>query len=283
MFGGMRAVVLLVLGTAMAVAYGDVIILAYYGVYFLLALALVRMSTKALAITAGLALVTPQLAFVLRAPLNDSVQHSINAFDPLKRLSDVGVLDLLLTGFYPTITWMPFVVAGMALGRLDVSAPAVQRRLAAFGSALTAVAYGASLLLAGAGALKSAAEDSSASSGGGSAGPYGTPSELLLAGPHSGTTFDIIGSVGVAILVIVGATVAMDRLPRLRRLARFPDVVDPRAHLHSRGDRVRRDLVPLPPPRTPGVPAQRRHQTGPVRPLRVRTWHPHSMPTRPLR
>jgi uncharacterized membrane protein YeiB len=44
-------------------------------------------------------------------------------------------------------------------------------------------------------------------------------STLLTAGPHSGTTFDIIGSVGVAILVIVGATVAMDRLPRLRRLA----------------------------------------------------------------
>lgn len=43
---------------------------------------------------------------------------------------------------------------------------------------------------------------------------------LLKAGPHSGTTFDIIGSVGVAILVIVGATVAMDRLPRLRRLAK---------------------------------------------------------------
>lgn len=45
-------------------------------------------------------------------------------------------------------------------------------------------------------------------------------SMLLTAGPHSGTTLDIIGSVGVAILVIVGAPVAMDRLPRLRRLAK---------------------------------------------------------------
>ena len=44
-------------------------------------------------------------------------------------------------------------------------------------------------------------------------------SYLLTAGPHSGTTFEVIGSVGVAILVILGATVAMDRLPRLRRLA----------------------------------------------------------------
>jgi hypothetical protein len=31
------------------------------------------------------------------------------------------------------------------------------------------------------------------------------------AGPHTGTTFDIIGSLGVAITVPVGATVAMDR------------------------------------------------------------------------
>jgi len=42
--------------------------------------------------------------------------------------------------------------------------------------------------------------------------------ELFVAGPHSGTSFDIIGSVGIAILVIVGATFLMDRLPRLRRL-----------------------------------------------------------------
>lgn len=45
-------------------------------------------------------------------------------------------------------------------------------------------------------------------------------SELLSAGPHSGTTFDIIGSVGVAILVIVGTTVLIDRLPLLRHLAK---------------------------------------------------------------
>ena len=37
----------------------------------------------------------------------------------------------------------------------------------------------------------------------------------MTAGPHSGTTF---GSMGVATCVIVGSTVAMARLPRLRRL-----------------------------------------------------------------
>ena len=71
--------------------------------------------------------------------------------------------------------------------------------------------------------MKSAANSGSASGSpsfdGGSFEPTGSASSLLLAGPHSGTTFDIIGSLGVAITVIVGATVAMARLPRLRRLA----------------------------------------------------------------
>ncbi|MFF7489469.1 DUF418 domain-containing protein [Streptomyces luteogriseus] len=228
-----RAVILLALGTALAVEYGGVIILGFYGVYFLLALPLVRLRARTLAIiAAGFALVTPQLAFVLTSWLTPSVQETINTYDPLRRLSEVGALDLLLTGFYPALTWMSFVIAGMALGRLDLSSGTVQRRLAAFGAALTAVAYGMSLLLAGPGALRSLAEDGPSSSGSGSMPLDGSsmPSDggsfpdmpasmLLTAGPHSGTTFDVMGSVGVAILVIVGATVAMERLPRLRRLA----------------------------------------------------------------
>ncbi|MCX3285855.1 DUF418 domain-containing protein [Streptomyces sp. NEAU-H22] len=228
-----RAVVLLALGTVMAMEYGGVIILGFYGVYFLLALPLVRLRARTLAIiAAAFALVAPQLAFALTSLLSESVQQSINAYDPLRRLSEVGVLDLLLTGFYPALTWMSFVIAGMALGRLDLSSGTVQKRLAALGASLTVSAYGMSLLLAGKDALRSMAEDGSSGSSGSlpldsgsvpldsGSFPERPASMLLTAGPHSGTTFDIIGSVGVAILVIVGATVAMDRLPRLRRLAK---------------------------------------------------------------
>ncbi|RSS51684.1 DUF418 domain-containing protein [Streptomyces sp. WAC07061] len=224
-----RALVLLALGTVLAMEYGGVIILGFYGVYFLLALPLLQLPVRTLAIVAaGLALVTPQLAFVLNSLLSESVRQGIDAYDPLKALSEVGVLDLLLTGFYPAITWTSFVVAGMALARLDLSAVPVQRRLAALGAGLAAGAYGLSLLLAGKDALRSSAEDGKTSAGSGAASsfgsgspePHGAASDLLSAGPHTGTTFDIVGSVGVAILVIVGATVLMDRLPRLRRLAK---------------------------------------------------------------
>ena len=238
-----RAVILLALGTVLAMEYGDVIILAYYGVYFLLALLLVRLGAKTLAIiAAGIALVMPQLAFVLKMWLSDSVQQNINAYDPLEKLSSVGVLDLLLTGLYPTITWMAFVIAGMALARLDLTAATVQLRLAALGASLTVGAYGLAALLggtsavlsfgggggpssgSGAGSMGSGSMGSgsmgSGSMGSGSGGPVQSASDLLGAVSHTGTTLDTIGCLGVAILVIVGATVAIDRLPRLRRLAK---------------------------------------------------------------
>jgi uncharacterized membrane protein YeiB len=230
-----RAVVLLGVGTAMTLAWGDVVILAFYGVYFLVALPLVRLRARTLAIiAAALAAGTPQLAFVLRPLLTEPVQRSINAYDPLDQLGGVGVLDLLITGFFPTITWIPFVIAGMALARLDLAAGAVRRRLAVLGPALILLGYGTSRLLGGEDALGRATQGGSgssrsAASGSGASGSASIDGasldlpgaeSLLLAGPHSGTTFDIVGGLGVAITVIVCATVALDRLPWLRRLAK---------------------------------------------------------------
>jgi hypothetical protein len=160
----------------------------------------------------------------LKPLLTEPVQQSINAYDPLERLSGLGVLDMLLTGFYPAITFIPYVVAGMALGRLDLAATAVQWRLAALGPALIVLAYGTSRLLAGKDALMSLAEEGPSSGSSWSMSldsglfePEFPASSLLTASPHTGTTFDIIGSLGLAITVIVCATVAMERLPWLRR------------------------------------------------------------------
>ncbi|WP_020120369.1 DUF418 domain-containing protein [Streptomyces canus] len=234
-----RAVTLLVLGSALAMTnFGGAGILNFYAVYFLLALPLLRLRTRTLAITAvTLAVVTPQLAYVIRALLTESIVHSVDSYDPIARLCGVGVLDLLLTGLYPAITWMTFVVTGMALGRLDLSSGTVQRRLAVVGPAMIAFGYGVSWLalrLTGgaqkimdgmsamkeAGAMKdpglaSASFDSSV--GGGLGGPDAWG--LLAAEPHSGSTFDLIGSLGIAITVLLCLTVALDRLSWLRRPA----------------------------------------------------------------
>ncbi len=143
-----RAVILLVVGTALAMTdFGGGVIINFYAVYFLLALPLLRLRARALAIIAvALALVMPQVAYALRALLSESTVNTIDSYDPIARLSGVGVLDFLLTGFYPAITWMTFVVTGMALGRLDLSSGAVRRRLAVVGPALIAFGYGVSWL-----------------------------------------------------------------------------------------------------------------------------------------
>uniref|UniRef100_UPI00117B21E4 DUF418 domain-containing protein n=1 Tax=Lentzea kentuckyensis TaxID=360086 RepID=UPI00117B21E4 len=228
-----RAVILLALGTVMAMAYGGVVILAFYGLYFLLALPLVRLSAKTLAIiAASLAVVMPPLAYGLRSLLSEPATAALKAYDPLDRVGGVGVLDLLLTGFYPAITWMAFVIAGMALGRLDLTSATVRKRLAVFGPALIVFAYGTSWLLSmmfdgvrEAAEMQSAMGPGSGSKDLGAMGDTMPPSmsgsawSLLTSGPHSGMTFDIIGCVGVAITVIVLAMTAIDRLPLLRRLA----------------------------------------------------------------
>jgi uncharacterized membrane protein YeiB len=242
-----RALVLLVLGTVMINFYGDVVILASYGLFFLLALPLVRLSARTLAIiAAGVAVVGPLVAFGLKVLITEPVRAAAKAYDPLAQLGGAGLLDLTLTGFYPAIPWMAFIIAGMALGRLDVSSGAVRKRLAIFGPALAVFAYGTSwllsLLIDG---VREAADMQSARGPGGSgtgkgakdagltgdmtqadaiagmAPPNTTGSgwSLLTSGPHSGMPFDIIGCIGVAITVIVLAMTAIDRLPLLRRLA----------------------------------------------------------------
>ncbi len=238
-----RAVVLLALGTALTMLRtGILVILAFYGVYFLLALPLVRLRARTLAIIAAvLAVVTPQAAFGLNRLLTPSLIETIERYDPITRIGGDGPLNLLLNGTYPAITWMPFVVTGMALARLDLTAGAVQRRLAAVGPAMMALGYGSAWLI---GKLYPPIQGMSTDLKDliGDMSPEqikalepGDPAfdavqkkltddsteylSLLGADGHSGTTFEIVGSLGVAITVLLLATVAMSRVAWLRRLA----------------------------------------------------------------
>ncbi|QNP75213.1 DUF418 domain-containing protein [Streptomyces roseirectus] len=228
-----RAGVLLVVGSLLAMTnFGGAGILNFYAVYFLLALPLLRLPARALAtIAVTLAVVTPQLAFALRALLDESTVRAIDSYDPLARLSGVGVLDLTLTGLYPALTWMTFVVTGMAVGRLDLASGAVRRGLAVTGAALIAFGYGVSWLVlrvtGGAGEIVSRmpAKDDFAAAKGAFDSPVGSqlwgPDAwgLLAAEPHTGSTFDLVGSLGIAITVLLCATVALERLAWLRRVA----------------------------------------------------------------
>jgi hypothetical protein len=146
-----RAVILLALGTVLTMLDTPVdVIIAYYGVYFLLALPLIRLRALTLAVIAAvLTVVGPLASFVIRSAFDVGPPD--------------GIGGLLLTGTYPAITWMPFVVAGMALGRIDLTSDSVLTRLGLLGPALALLGYGGSWLalegLGGQAALLAAAPD----------------------------------------------------------------------------------------------------------------------------
>ncbi|MFC0439896.1 heparan-alpha-glucosaminide N-acetyltransferase domain-containing protein [Kutzneria buriramensis] len=200
-----RAVVLVALGMALTMLDTPVdVIIAYYGVYFLLALPLIRLRARTLAaVAAGLAVVGPLASFWVRSVVDFGAPD--------------GIVGLLLTGTYPAITWMPFVIAGMALGRLDLGSPTVLRRLALLGPALGLLGYGGSWLalevFGGREALLAGSPDAlqqlNSESG---AVTTESPAALLVAFPHSGTPFEIVGALGVAITVVPLAIAAVSRI-----------------------------------------------------------------------
>ncbi|MGP4009262.1 DUF418 domain-containing protein [Streptomyces sp. 4N124] len=218
-----RAVILIALGTALTLTGTPVVpILAFYGLFFLLVLPLYRLGAKPLALIAvGWALVGPQLLYALKPVVGGRVFLSYGQAD--------GPVSLFFTGGYPALTWVPFVIAGMAVARCDLAATAVRIRLAFTGVALAVTGYGGSWLavrlVPGAAEAVREAESGSGMSSMSSVSPdsigiFGdTPAGMLASAPHSEATLSIAAATGVAILVITACLSAMDAFPRLHRLA----------------------------------------------------------------
>lgn len=192
-----RALLIAVLGLLLAVLdSGLAIILTYYGVLFLLGLPFVGLRARTLALLAA--------AWVVLAPI---FSHLIRpdlpergfASPALDQLADPGQLasELLLTGYYPAIPWLAYLLAGMALGRCDLWCRRLLIVLAAGGLALAILATQASRALVDPAVSELYAR-----------GMYGTtPSDgdwswLLLVAPHSATPFDLAQTIGSALLVI---------------------------------------------------------------------------------
>ncbi|MEU6667907.1 DUF418 domain-containing protein [Streptomyces sp. NPDC046727] len=219
-----RALILLALGTVLTITGTPVVpILAFYGLFFLLVLPLYRLGAKPLAlIAAGWALAGPQLLYLLKPVVGERAFPTVGQAD--------GIVSLLFTGGYPALTWVPFVIAGMAVARLDLAATAIRTRLALTGAALTVTGYGGSwlalrLVPGAAAAVREAAGgpgmSSMSSAPPGSEGIFGDiPAGMLVASPHSEATLSIVGNTGVAILVITACLTAVDAFPRLSRLAK---------------------------------------------------------------
>ncbi|WP_055717781.1 DUF418 domain-containing protein [Streptomyces torulosus] len=228
-----RSAVLFALGLALTALDTDVdVILAFYALIFLAVLPLYRLRAVPLAVVAATgALVMPQVLYAVRRSIDEGTwADTVIAVDPLARIGDTdGVVELLFTGEYPVLTWMPFVVAGMAVARLDLARTTVRVRLALTGGALAVLGHGGSWLaltfVPHARATVAAATDGDAGASAWWSDTVGelldhTPATWLLVGaPHSQTTFSILGNTGVALAVLAVCLAVTDRMPRLTRWA----------------------------------------------------------------
>ncbi|NYH77488.1 putative membrane protein YeiB [Actinopolyspora biskrensis] len=210
-----RAAVLFVIGLVLTTLnVPAMVILAFYGVLFVLSIPVLRLRTTALATLAAVfAVAGPIASFLIRST---TPPRKIIGYTP--GLADFTSLDglahafraLLLTGAYPVLTWIPFLLAGMALGRLDLRA--VRGRLVGIGAALGLLGYGTSWLalnvFGGFERILALHEQFTPElvrmvlrSNYGVV-PTEDPIYLLTAGAHSGTPFEVIGATGVATAVI---------------------------------------------------------------------------------
>lgn len=180
-----RAAVLLPLGLALQLLPTRVaVILQYYAVYFLIAFAASLLGDRALL---GLA-----LGWVIAGPvLYLAAQERWPDWFPGDAITrPLGVVrGLLLTGYYPALTWAPPILFGLWLGRRDLRSPQVRRRMVLGGVLVAALAYGASAVL--------------------------PDRELLVATAHSDMPLAIVGATGVATAILGLTLIAADRLPRL--------------------------------------------------------------------
>jgi len=181
-----------VLGTSIAV------ILPTYAALFVLSLPFLRWRLRSLFIASGVIAVVVPILFALVLPFAD---------EPPTFAGTGTIVVLLVTGNYPGLLWLAFVLAGLALGRLDLASLAVQLRLLVAGVVLTAAAYSLGAL-------------------GGGGEPAGRlPGVVDLAAlvtvyPHSGSPFEVVGSGGFAVAVVALALLATRA--RVGRTLLFP-------------------------------------------------------------
>ena len=203
------------------------IILVYYAVLFVMALPFLGLGWRPLALLAAAwAVAGPVAGMLLRrdlaspARLVPSLEHLAT---PLELAQS-----LLLTGYYPAIGWFAYLLAGLAVGRLDLRRASVAARVAVAGAVLAVVTWVVSVDVTGDAAVRRALLRSD--DGGATTweelrrqldlGSYGTtPTDswwwLVPIGPHSGTALTLLHTIGCSLAVVGVAVLAARVLPRL--------------------------------------------------------------------
>lgn len=179
------------------------VILGVYAVLFVLAVPFLRWPPARLLALAGvLAVVTP-VVDLFAGQLVTEHGGTGQAF-----------AQLVITGFYPALIWWTFVLVGLGVGRLDLRSARNRAALLGAGVVLAVLGY------AGGRWSTRAWAGGRASDGIGEGyrhlGEF-DPAWLSGAAPHGGTTFEVVGSTGVALAVLGLCLLLADAVPWLVR------------------------------------------------------------------
>ncbi len=214
-----RAAMVAALGLLLgALGSGIAVILTYYGLLFCVGIPFLRFRAGSLAVVAAAWLLAgPVLSHLLRPGLPPPSYHSPSFAALGSGETAWGLLtELAVTGYYPVLVWMAYLLAGMAVGRTDLTRWRNVGMVACVGALLWSTAVLASdALLARPGVRGALVETFEGAGWRGDLdvtlthGLYGTtPSGsgwwLAVRAPHSGTSFDLAVTLGGALVVLAG-------------------------------------------------------------------------------
>lgn len=177
-----RAMLLFALGELLVIlATPVVVILPTYGLLFALGCVALRWSRPALLTAAA-------VFAVAGPPVGQGIAHALEDARP------TVLTEITVGHYYPAIVWTAYLLVGLAIGRSDLRSTRLRGLGALAGVGLVVLGHGGSWV-----ALHL----------------LGWPTALATTEPHSSTTFEVVGNVGVALLVISGCLVVADRWPRV--------------------------------------------------------------------
>lgn len=199
-----RALCIFVLGTILTALNSYIaIILQTYAALFIIALVCLRLRRRWLVAIA--------LAWTVGGPLLAAV------WEPLVEPLGLGVpmAELLIWGSYPVLTWVPYILIGLAIGRTDLMVRKNQVLLVVIGAIFAVLGYTAAAQFS----TQAPFEDESLEQGDFDMPSIGESISANLSGwstaePHSNTPFEILGSGGFAV-AFLGLCLLLTPLTRL--------------------------------------------------------------------
>lgn len=198
-----------------------IVVLPYLGAMFVLAALLVPLRTRTLLVLGFVwAFVAPVLSHVVRQQLPVQGENAANL--TLGSLADpthaLGVI--FFTGGFPVVTWMAYVCIGLALGRANLRARSTVAMTLLGGVALALVSAVVSRLLLDEFGVRERLVDDVAGRmpldiftdylvfGGSGSLPTDSWWWLTVNAPHTGTTLDLLYTIGIS-LAVIGACLAL--------------------------------------------------------------------------